>query len=196
MFVSAMLAHLQNVVVLVLLGITTLMTMTINIVLKPLRVLGAIFTSLLLYTSCYAIDTKELNCLTLAIYKEARGESNLGQQLVGKVVLNRVEDPSFPDTICKVVYQKNQFSWTEDKKGSGRLLKGDLRGLNPKDRAAYLEAKIIALSLIKEGIEVPKKYKDVLYFVHTKVHKQQKWLTGLRFIGKVGSHRFYGNKKG
>lgn len=196
MFVSAMLVHLQNVVVLVLLGITTLMTMTINMILKPLRFLGAIFTSLLLYTSCHAVDAKELNCLTLAIYKEARGESNLGQQLVGKVVLNRVEDPYFPDTICKVVYQKNQFSWTKDKKASGRLLKGDLRGLNQKDRAAYLEAKIIALSLIKEGIEVPKKYKDVLYFVHTKVHKQQKWLTGLRFIGKVGSHRFYGNKKG
>jgi len=171
-----------------------MMMTTINMILKPLRILGAIFTSLLLCSSCYAIDSKELNCLTLAIYKEARGESNLGQQLVGKVVLNRVEDPYFPDTICKVVYQKNQFSWTKDKKGSGRLLKGDLRGLNPKDRAAYLEAKIIALSLIKEGFEVPEKYKDALYFVHNKVYKKQKWLTGLKFIGKVGSHRFYGNK--
>lgn len=102
--------------------------------------------------------------------------------------------PSFPKSICKVVYQKNQFSWTADNKGSGRLLKGDTRGLNQKDKAAYLEAKMLALSLIKEGFEVPEKYKGVLYFVHNKVYKKQKWLTGLKFIGKVGSHRFYGNK--
>lgn len=167
----------------------------LNKVFKPLGfVLGVLFLSFVFVTKSFAFDAKELNCLALVIYKESRSESNLGQQLVAKVVLNRTMHPSFPKSICKVVYQKNQFSWTADNKGSGRLLKGDTRGLNQKDKAAYLEAKMLALSLIKEGFEVPEKYKGVLYFVHNKVYKKQKWLTGLKFIGKVGSHRFYGNK--
>jgi len=60
----------------------------------------------------------ELECLALNIYFEARGESLIGMRAVGHVVMNRVADPRFPDTICSVVRQggetklhRCQFSW-------------------------------------------------------------------------------------
>lgn len=58
---------------------------------------------------------KQLNCLAQNIYHESRGEPTKGQLAVAFVTLNRVEDSRFPDTICGVVFQRGQFSWTPDK---------------------------------------------------------------------------------
>ena len=65
-----------------------------------------------------------LMCMALNIYHEARNQSIVGQVAVAEVVMNRVEDSRFPDTICEVVKQaitykntdkpvlhKCQFSW-------------------------------------------------------------------------------------
>jgi len=52
----------------------------------------------------------ELECLAAAIYHEARGESTEGQLAIGQVVLNRLNSKYFPDNICKVVFQPNQFT--------------------------------------------------------------------------------------
>jgi spore germination cell wall hydrolase CwlJ-like protein len=54
---------------------------------------------------------KEVQCLAMSIYYEAKGESLAGKYAVADVVLNRVEDGRFPDTICEVITQKNQFHW-------------------------------------------------------------------------------------
>ncbi|HIV10941.1 MAG TPA: spore cortex-lytic enzyme [Candidatus Faeciplasma avium] len=58
----------------------------------------------------------ESNIYLLAriISAEARGESYTGQVAVGAVVLNRVEHPSFPDTISGVIYQKGAFTAVTD----------------------------------------------------------------------------------
>ena len=154
--------------------------MMIHIKLSSLKSKLLILASLFFLTPCFAeLNKKELNCLSLAIYKEARGESILGQQLVAKVILNRVKDPSFPNSVCKVVFQPKQFSWYNQGKTEaiGRLLKGSTRGLKPKDIAAYQEAQFIALTMIKEEVELPRKYNKALYFVHTKVAGRLKWLT-------------------
>jgi len=50
-------------------------------------------------------------CLSLALYHEARGEPLNGQRAVAEVIMNRVESDRFPDTICGVVMQPNQFSF-------------------------------------------------------------------------------------
>lgn len=47
----------------------------------------------------------EWECLAKAIYFEARGEPLAGQVAVAEVILNRVDNPSFPRTICGVVQQ-------------------------------------------------------------------------------------------
>lgn len=63
---------------------------------------------------------KEQRCLAIGIYFEARGEPAKGQAAVSQVILNRVRNPTFPNTICGVVYQNShwrnrcQFSFTCD----------------------------------------------------------------------------------
>jgi hypothetical protein len=61
---------------------------------------------------------RDLDCLTDAVYYEARGETKRGQQAVATVVLNRVKNPSFPKTVCGVVFQRAnagcQFSFACD----------------------------------------------------------------------------------
>ena len=61
-----------------------------------------------------ASSTTNLNLLARLISAEARGESYIGQVAVGAVVLNRVEHPSFPNTVSGVIYQNNAFSCIKD----------------------------------------------------------------------------------
>ena len=79
-----------------------------------------------------------LMCMAFNIYHEANNQSMLGQIAVGQVVMNRVEDSRFPDTVCEVVKQavtykgtnkpvihKCQFSWYCDGKKDTPVLKSD-----------------------------------------------------------------------
>ena len=52
--------------------------------------------------------------LARIISAEARGEPYIGQVAVGAVVLNRIEHPSFPDTLSGVIYQKGAFTAVTD----------------------------------------------------------------------------------
>jgi spore germination cell wall hydrolase CwlJ-like protein len=59
-----------------------------------------------------ASGKRDLDCLTTAVYYEARGEGVRGQEAVAQVILNRVRHPAFPKSVCAVVYQGCQFSFT------------------------------------------------------------------------------------
>lgn len=78
-------------------------------------------------------QTKELNCLAQNIYFEARGEPTSGQLAVAMVTMNRVRSKRFPETVCGVVWQKRQFSWTHDGKSD-----------RPTDKKAWRLANAIA----------------------------------------------------
>ena len=53
-------------------------------------------------------------CGAMNIYHESRGESDIGMVAVAHVVRNRVKSRQWPNNTCDVVYQSNQFSWTND----------------------------------------------------------------------------------
>jgi hypothetical protein len=63
---------------------------------------------------------QSLECLTQAVYYEARNQSADGQRAVAQVVLNRVRHPSYPNSVCGTVFQGSdratgcQFSFTCD----------------------------------------------------------------------------------
>ena len=63
---------------------------------------------------------QSLECLTQAVYYEARNQSDDGQRAVAQVVLNRVRHPAYPNSVCGVVFQGSQrttgcqFSFTCD----------------------------------------------------------------------------------
>ena len=61
-----------------------------------------------------SISDSEFNLLARVISAEARGEPYTGQVAVGAVILNRVENPSFPNTISGVVYEQGAFTCMVD----------------------------------------------------------------------------------
>ena len=60
------------------------------------------------------LNDEEILLLSKLVAGEARGESYEGQVAVAAVVINRVKDPRFPNTIKDVIYQKNAFSVVKD----------------------------------------------------------------------------------
>lgn len=86
----------------------------------------------------------DYNLLARIISAEARGEPYSGQVAVGAVVLNRVEHPSFPDTISGVIYQKGAFSCLNDgqfnqpvAESAYRAAQDALNGWDPVGGAIY-----------------------------------------------------------
>lgn len=86
-------------------------------------------------------DTKsrEVRCLALNIYFEARGESPEGQLAVAMVSMNRVHSKRYPNSICRVVWQSRQFSWTHDGKSD-----------RPREENAWRLAQDIALAVYEK----------------------------------------------
>ena len=52
-----------------------------------------------------SVNEAELKCMAENIYFEGRAEPMVGKIAIGHVVMNRIEDKRFPDTICGVVKQ-------------------------------------------------------------------------------------------
>jgi N-acetylmuramoyl-L-alanine amidase len=65
-------------------------------------------------TSTTASQSASVELLARVISAEARGEPYSGQVAVGAVILNRVNHPSFPNTIAGVVYQQGAFTCMVD----------------------------------------------------------------------------------
>lgn len=85
----------------------------------------------------YVTVNRQIACLTDNAYFEARGQSIAGKYAVMHVVMNRTRDPRFPNTPCRVIYQKSgrvcQFSWVCT--GSSRIGEPRIYG-QLKDMAA------------------------------------------------------------
>ncbi|MCX7561305.1 cell wall hydrolase [Sulfitobacter sp. F26204] len=55
-------------------------------------------------------SASDINCMARAMYFESNRSSRDGMIAVGSVVMNRVQSEEFPNTVCAVVSQKNQFA--------------------------------------------------------------------------------------
>ena len=65
-------------------------------------------------SSSSSTSSSDLNLLSRLVYGEARGEPYTGQVAVAAVVLNRVKNPAFPNTIAGVIYQSGAFDVVSD----------------------------------------------------------------------------------
>ncbi len=126
---------------------------------------------------------KEQRCLAEAIYFEARGESEEGQVAVAQVVLNRVKNPSYPNSICGVVYQNKhkrnrcQFSFACD-------------GI--KDRISSKGAWRTAQRLTKEVLDGKQYLKMVDASTHYHAtYVNPRWAKSMAKRGQIGLHIFY-----
>lgn len=59
-------------------------------------------------------STSDLQLMARAINGEARGEPYEGQVAVGAVILNRVKNSQFPNTVAGVIYEKGAFTAVAD----------------------------------------------------------------------------------
>ncbi|MEM1486095.1 spore cortex-lytic enzyme [Oscillospiraceae bacterium PP1C4] len=91
-----------------------------------------------------AFSSNDIVLLANIISAEARGEPMDGQVAVGAVVLNRVEHPSFPDTLAGVVYQPGAFTAITDgqinedvAESAKTAARQALNGLDPSGGAIY-----------------------------------------------------------
>lgn len=129
------------------------------------------------------VQLAEENCLARAIYFEARSESELGQIAVAKVILNRVKDPEYPNTICGVVYQGSgrrnscQFSFACDG------LPDDVRSA-----AAWAQAKRLAKKTIAGDAKVAALTTATNYHAD---YVKPKWAKSMKRLVKIGRHIFY-----
>ena len=89
-------------------------------------------------------SSSDYQLLARLISAEARGEPYLGQVAVGAVVLNRIEHPSFPNSISGVIYQKNAFTCINDGQfdkavadSAYKAARDALNGLDPSGGAIY-----------------------------------------------------------
>jgi spore germination cell wall hydrolase CwlJ-like protein len=123
---------------------------------------------------------ESIKCLTDTIYHEARGESLAGQKAVAMTVINRVKHPEFPDSICSVVYQPKQFSWTTQK------LK--IRNSEMYRKLTKLAHIMYSNYYIHQIVDdAMKKYKSVTFFQISKRMRNKR----LEYIGKIGNHNFW-----
>jgi len=141
-------------------------------------------------TDASTID--QAHCLATNIYFEARNQKDDEKTAIANVVLNRVKDKSFPDTICGVVYQavrnskgapirnKCQFSWYCD--GKSDMV---------KNTVAYEKDFNIALITMKnreEGPDNDNTNNSLWYHAHYVVPY---WAAAYTFQERIGAHLFY-----
>lgn len=117
-------------------------------------------------------DQGDLFWLSRVIQRESGNQPLEGQMSVGSVVLNRVADPIFPDTVEGVLAQKNQFT---------TYASGVLAATEPT------QSSTIAAKLVMDGGEV-EETKGALFFDSS----SNSWASRHKeYVATLGNHKFY-----
>ena len=118
---------------------------------------------------------RELACLAEAVYFEARGTGAAGETAVAHVVVNRSNDPKFPDTVCGVVADGCQFSYRCDGRSDALA--------DPKARARAFRA---AEAVLAAGDDPTN---GALFFHSAKAAPG--WFARRKRVGTIGGNVFY-----
>lgn len=125
-----------------------------------------------------SVEASDLNCLAKNVFHEARGEGKRGMLMVGHVVLNRVKSKKFSDSVCKVIYQKKQFSWVNKKKKHHV-------DTNSKEWKMALD---VAKQILDRDHDPTN---GSLYFYSSSILKKKpSWAKKKTIVAKVGNHVF------
>ncbi len=129
-----------------------------------------------------ADHARALKCLSDAIYYEAATEAEVGQAAVAQVILNRMRHPTYPNTVCGVIYQGSerrtgcQFSYSCD---------GSMARV--PSRIHWDRANRIAFNALSGYVYAPV---GMATHYHT-VAVNPYWAPSLHYISTIGAHRFY-----
>lgn len=124
---------------------------------------------------------RDLSCLARNVWFEARGSPFVDKLAVAQVVVNRVRDPAHPDTVCGVVFEPHQFSWTADE------LPDEVRLANRIDRDAWIDSVLAAVSAL-DG-RMPDLASGATHFHAAGVSPE--WAQAFEYVARWGRHRYY-----
>jgi spore germination cell wall hydrolase CwlJ-like protein len=131
---------------------------------------------------------KQVHCMTENILFEAGKESDEGKLAVAMVTLNRVSSPSFPDTVCEVVYQKTagicQFSWYCD--NSFLVRRSKIVGT-----PLYNQIREISIYAMMNYESIQDETKGALYYHANYINPGWR----LNVTARIGNHIFYKRSK-
>lgn len=125
---------------------------------------------------------RALKCLSDAIYYEAANEPDAGQRAVAQVIINRMRHPSYPNSICGVIYQGSeratgcQFSYSCD----GSMARSPAR-------PAWLRGQRVAMQALAGYVFAPVGMATHYHATYVNPY----WASSLNYIGTIGAHRFY-----
>tara|TARA_R110002074_G_scaffold169619_3_gene331331 strand:+ start:427 stop:822 length:396 start_codon:yes stop_codon:yes gene_type:complete len=128
--------------------------------------------------------TEALFCLALTVYYEARSQTLVEQVAVAQVVLNRVNSPSFPNTICAVVHE-NKYPNQLHKCQFSFMCDGLLE--NYPDTDAWIQANQIASLVLNPAL--PDLVDGATHYHADYVNPY--WANSLDPIATIGGHKFY-----
>ena len=123
-----------------------------------------------------ALD-EQANCIAVAIYHEARGESVEGQLAVAKVIMNRAASGKYPPSWCETVKQPWQFSFVRNYE------------FPYTDQNSASWRKAVAITRLAIGNAIPSLSNDVLWYHADYVAPS--WGRRLTRVNKIGTHIFY-----
>jgi N-acetylmuramoyl-L-alanine amidase len=121
--------------------------------------------------------TDEANCIAVAVYHEARGESLEGQLAVAKVIMNRATSGKYPNSWCSVVKQPWQFSFVH---------KGQFPSVDQSSASWRKALGVTRLAVANAVQSVPA---DCLWYHADYVAPS--WGRRLTRVDKIGAHIFY-----
>ena len=119
----------------------------------------------------------EANCIAVAVYHEARGESLEGQMAVAQVIKNRAMSGKYPSDWCGVVKQPWQFSFVRH---------GQFPSVDVNSEAWR---KAVGITRLAVANAVPSVPKDCLWYHANYVAPG--WSNNLQRVEKIGAHIFY-----
>ena len=122
---------------------------------------------------------EQANCIAVAVYHEARGESLDGQLAVARVIMNRAASGKYPASWCGTVKQPWQFSFVNPRSGQ-------MPGVNA---ASDSWRKAVAITRLAVSNAVPSLSNDVLWYHADYVAPS--WGRRLSKVSKIGTHIFY-----
>ena len=129
------------------------------------------------------VTDKDRYCLQQNIYFEARNQSTIGQVAVAWVTINRMETKRYPNTICEVVWQNKQFSWTHDGKS-------DLPGTTVLEQRAWEDAGLVAKVVLLDWARDRSSPVDVATMYHAD-YVSPYWAASYDPVVKIDNHIFY-----
>lgn len=117
-------------------------------------------------------NTSDIQLMARAINGEARGEPYEGQVAVGAVILNRVKDSRFPNTISGVIYQSGAFTAVSD---------GQINAAIPEDSTVHKAAQDAMNGWDPTG--------GCVYYFNPNT-ATNKWIWSRPLVKTIGKHRF------